>query len=618
MAETPLVNSIHSIEDFKRIDPKQYPELAAQIRSFLVEKVSRTGGHLASNLGVVELTIALHAVFHSPEDKLIFDVGHQAYVHKILTGRAGEFDSLRKKGGLSGFPKRCESEHDAFDTGHASTSISAALGIARGDAILGRKRSVVAILGDGALTGGVSFEALNDAGQSKLPLIVVVNDNAMSISKNVGAMSRHLYQMRGSASYQRFKSGIAEFLHKIPRVGQRLSNRFLRLKNRIKYLLIPNVLFEELGFTYLGPVDGHDTAALTKVLCQARELGRPVVVHALTVKGKGYVFAENDPERFHGIGRFDARTGKVNITNGGISNSSVFAEQLTRLAEQDKRIAAITAAMPSGTGLDEFAGRFPARFFDVGIAEEHAVTMAAGMALAGARPVVAIYSTFLQRAYDQIIHDVCLQGLPVVFAIDRAGLVGEDGETHQGVYDISFLMNLYGMSVMSPATREELRQMLTLALSLEHPCAIRYNRGSLPDRPLRGPIVFGQWEEICPIAPVTVVAQGRLVATALAACEGTQAGVVNARFLKPMDEGMLRRIGEKARHVITLEDGMKENGMGAAIRCRLAGKAETHVLGVIEEPVLHASIQEQDEVCGISQAQVRQLVLALCGKGEQQ
>lgn len=617
MANYPIIEKIHSSDDYRKLTKAELELLPGEIRSFLVEKVSQNGGHLASNLGVVELTMALHKAFYAPVDRIIFDVGHQAYVHKILTGRACGFDSLRKKGGISGFPKRSESECDPFETGHASTSVSAAIGILRADKLMGSTRNVVAVIGDGALSGGMCFEALNDAGQSGLPLIVVVNDNAMSISRNVGAVSKHLYKIRSSRSYQRFKSGFAESLKRIPGIGDWLFITLQRMKNRIKYFLIPNVLFEELGFTYLGPVNGHNVEDMTNVLNRAKQLRVPVVVHALTVKGKGYQFAELNPERFHGIGCFDAKTGKVNKHSSGRSNSSVFGDALCELAQNDKRIAAITAAMPSGTGLSEFAHRFPERFFDVGIAEEHAVTMAAGMASAGARPVAAIYSTFLQRAYDQLIHDVCLQCLPVVFAVDRAGLVGEDGETHQGVYDISYLMNMYGMCVMAPATQQELKEMLKLALKLNMPIAIRYNRGSLPQKLVKNRIEYGKWEEIIAISDVTIIAEGRLVETALKAAQGTAAGVVSARFIKPMDSEMLGRIASRAKHVITLEDGIRTGGMGSRIRELLAGRAEVITLGVGEEPVLHASIDEQDELNGMSAGSVRAIIDELGGGNEQ-
>ena len=610
MKETPLVDSIHSIEDFKRIDEQELDRLADEIRSFLVERVSHTGGHLASNLGVVELTIALHRVFDSPADKIVFDVGHQAYVHKILTGRAAEFDKLRQKDGISGFPKRSESPHDAFGTGHASTSVSAALGILRAERMLGGKGSVVAVLGDGALTGGLCFEALNDAGQSKQPLIVVLNDNDMSISHNVGAVNRHLNRMRTSRSYQHFKHNTAEFLRKLPKVGARLFGSVLHLKNKIKYLLIPNVLFEEMGFTYLGPVDGHDTAELIEVLARAKQFEGPVIIHAVTKKGKGYALAEQNPEKFHGIGKFDIDTGAVSGSQRE-SNSSVFARTLCGLAGTDSRIVGITAAMPKGTGLDRFAAEYPERFFDVGIAEEHAVTMAAGMAAAGARPVVAIYSTFLQRAYDEILHDVCLQGLPVVFAIDRAGLVGEDGETHQGVYDISFLRAMPGITILSPVSQEELSEMLRLALSQNGPVALRYNRGALMSRAVTQPVEIGVWEEILPLSGgrVTILASGRMVETALEACDGLPVSLVNVRCIKPMDAAMLARIAAQGTPVITLEDGVRTGGFGEAVQAEIGHAVRVVSCGVGEMPVRHASVREQDALSGLSSEEIRQVIL---------
>lgn len=612
MAEPPLLDSIHSIEDFKRIDRKDLPRLAAEIRSFLVEKVSHTGGHLASNLGVVELTIALHRAFDSPQDKIIFDVGHQAYVHKIITGRVAEFERLRQMDGISGFPKRTESPHDAFGTGHASTSISAALGILRAERMLGGTGSVVALVGDGALTGGLCFEALNDAGQSKQPLIVVLNDNDMSISHNVGALNRSLSRMRTSRSYRRFKHNTAEFLRKLPKVGARMFGDALRLKNRIKYFLIPNVLFEEIGFTYLGPVDGHDIDTLIEVFARAKQLESPVIIHAVTQKGKGYAHAEQNPEKFHGIGKFDRDTGKVN-GSAQESNSSVFSRTLCSLARTDFRIVAITAAMPQGTGLDRFGAEFPDRFFDVGIAEAHAVTMAAGMASAGARPVVAIYSTFLQRAYDQILHDVCLQSLPVVFAIDRAGLVGEDGETHQGVYDIAFLRMMPGITVLSPASQEELAEMLRLALMSNGPVAIRYNRGALLSHPITQPVQIGKWEELLPLfqSKVVLIASGRLVKNALEACAGLPAALINARSVKPMDDALLLHVAAHGMPVVTLEDGVIAGGFGEAVQARIGHVVEVIACGVTETPVRHGSIAEQDALCGLNTEGIRKTILEL-------
>lgn len=610
MKRTPLLDSIRSPQDLKRIDVDRLPELAEEIRSFLVEKVSCTGGHLASNLGVVELTIALLRVFDLPEDKVIYDVGHQAYVHKMLTGRSAEFDSLRQKGGISGFPKRSESVYDAFGAGHASTSVSAALGILRAEKLLGGDGHVIAVIGDGAMTGGLCFEALNDAGQSKQPLIVILNDNDMSISYNVGALNGHLNRMRTSRSYRRFKHNTAEFLHNLPRIGQKMFDMALNIKNRIKYFLIPNVLFEELGFTYLGPVDGHDIESLIEVLKRAKRLGDPVIIHAVTKKGKGYSLAEENPEKFHGIGKFDAETGIVR-KSAGESNSSVFGKTLTELAAKDSRIVAITAAMPQGTGLDRFRKAFPSRFYDVGIAEEHAVTMAAGMAAAGARPVAAIYSTFLQRAYDELLHDVCLQNLPVVFGIDRAGLVGEDGETHQGVYDIAFLRTLPGMCILSPATQEELAAMIPLALTQTGPVAIRYNRGALMSAQLQTPVEIGKWEEIAPAeeGKIIVLASGRMVKTALSAAEGLPVSVINVRSIKPMDEEMLLRIKRCGKPVFTVEDGILSGGFGEAVKAMIGSEVEVVCFGVGEQPVKHAPVSEQDKLCGMDAESIREKLL---------
>lgn len=604
----PLIASIKSIEDYKRMDEARLNELAAEIRAFLVKSVSDCGGHLASNLGVVELTMAMHRVFSSPKDKLIFDVGHQSYVHKILTGRAASFDRLRRADGISGFPKPSESEHDAFATGHASTAISAAVGLQRAIVARGEDSYVAALVGDGALTGGMAFEALNDAGLSKLPLIVILNDNNMSISRNVGALNKHLNTMRSSVGYNKFKGSVASMLGKIPKVGTRLSNRVLRLKNRLKYLLIPNVLFEEMGYTYLGPVDGYDIKLMEKTLLQAKQLKRPVVVHVLTVKGKGYEFAERDPERFHGIGKFNVQNG-LSFTPPRETNSEVFSKELVRLAQDDSSIMAITAAMPSGTALEMFQNRFPERFFDVGIAEQHAVTMAAGLAAGGMRPVAAIYSTFLQRAYDQLLHDVCLQKLPVIFGVDRAGLVGDDGETHQGVYDIAYLLTLPGMSIMSPSTKRELRQMLNIAMKLSTPCAIRYGRGALEEGDeADGNVEYGKWCELKPIKSVTIVATGRMMEQAARAAAGYDVGLVNARFIRPWDENMVTELKKNANTVISVEDGIRDGGFGSMIADILSGSTRVVRVGVRQAPVSQGTRAEQDAMCQMDEKSIRKLI----------
>lgn len=594
---TPLIDGIKNIEDFRRIPQEKLAELAGEIREFLVQKVSRTGGHIASNLGVVELTIALHKVLDTPQDKIIFDVGHQTYVNKILIGRAAEFDTLRKKDGLSGFPKRRESEFDVFDTGHSSTSVSAALGLLRAMRYKGDNSKVAAVIGDGALTGGMAFEALNDAGESGLPLIVILNDNEMSISRNVGALTRHLGEMRSSRGYRAFKKNLSGLLGRIPKLGPRIRVRLSRLKSRIKYFLLPNVLFEELGFTYLGPVDGHDINKLMEAIAMARNMEEPVLLHVITQKGRGYKPAEKEPGRFHGIGPFDPETGKEvkkNIT----SNSAIAGQAVCKLAQNDKDIAVITAAMSTGTGMEEFQKRFPDRFFDVGIAEQHAVTMAAGLACGGMKPIAAIYSSFMQRAYDQLLHDVALQKLPVVFALDRAGLVGADGETHQGVYDIAYALTMPYVDIYSPASRGELVEMLELAVNKGNPAVVRYGRGLLPDAEYP-PVEYGKWLELKPISDVTVIASGRMVETAKKAAEATGAGLVSARFIRPMDEDMLRRIGERARRIITIEDGIASGGMGSRIAEWFSGSVKVIRLGVGETPVRQASVEEQDILCGI-------------------
>ena len=478
MQDTPLLNRIGSLEDYKQLPQKDLEELAREIRLCLVNVVSQNGGHLASNLGAVELTMALDRVFDSPKDKLIFDVGHQAYVHKLLTGRYADFPTLRKAHGLAGFPKREESVHDAFNTGHASTSISAALGMLRAMQLRGDTvHCAVALIGDGALGGGMAFEALNDGGQSGLPLIVLLNDNGMSIAKNVGAMAMHLCKVRTSKRYNDLKRRVIDRVEKIPRIGPGLYGRISRFKERIKYFLLPNVLFEEMGYTYLGPIDGHDLTALIRVLEKAKALRQPVVIHTVTQKGKGYSLAESSPDKFHGIGAFDPETGYIRGKTA-CTNSDVFGMTLCDLAKQDKRIVAITAAMPDGTGLTDFARRYPARFFDVGIAEQHAVTLAAGMAATGLRPVVAIYSTFLQRAYDQIMQDIAMLHLHVILAVDRAGLVGDDGPTHHGVFDVGFLRQVPGMLILAPASLAEQKDMLSWAAETYNgPVAVRYPRG---------------------------------------------------------------------------------------------------------------------------------------------
>lgn len=613
--ELTMLGRINSPEDLKALSNDELELLCGQIRNCLIATTSNNGGHLASNLGVVELTVALHLSFDCPKDKLIFDVGHQSYVHKLLTGRAERFDTLRRKNGIAGFPKRTESEYDAFNTGHSSTSVSAALGMLRAMRLRGDDSHVVAILGDGALTGGMVYEAMDDAGQSELPLIVVLNDNNMSISQSVGGMSAHLAKLRTNRGYKRFKRAFSGTLKRIPLFGRRLSDRIERFKNRIKYFLLPNVLFEELGFIYLGPLDGHDIRLMRSIFDDAKRMDKPVLIHVITRKGKGYKPAESNPEKFHGIGSFDPETG---ATGSALNNSRLFAGALCEIARQDDRVVAITAAMASGTGLDAFQSEFPDRFFDVGIAEAHGVTMAAGMAAAGIKPVFAVYSTFLQRGYDQILHDVCLQKLPVVFAIDRAGLVGADGETHQGVYDIAYLMTMPNFTLLSPSSRWELSEMLKYALTLDTPCALRYSRGLLMERAQDEAYSIDEWEVIAPARHVTVVATGRMLDNAIKACEGLDCGLINARVLKPIARRDIQKLNG-AKLIITVEDGNSDTGFGAQLS-RIFSREDRGIsvmnLGVPGTPVETATIGEQDEECGLRAQDIHEKILECLRKAD--
>lgn len=570
---TRVLETIHKPQDIKRLSLEQLRQLAAEIRELLIHTVAQTGGHLGPNLGVVELTLALHMVFNSPQDKMIWDVGHQSYVHKILTGRSKEFKTLRQMGGLSGFPKLCESEHDAFGTGHSSTSISAALGIALARDIAKETHQVISIIGDGSLTGGQAYEALNHAGHLGTKMIVILNDNEMSIAKNVGAISEYLSKMRTAPTYNKVKQDIDFLLRRIPSIGESVAKTVERVKDSLRYLLVPGMLFEELGFTYIGPIDGHNLETLTDVLQKAKHIQGPVLVHVLTKKGKGYKPAETKADTFHGVGPFCIESGEV-IKNGNKPTyTSVFGKTLIELAEKDSRLVAITAAMPSGTGLKPFAARFPERFFDVGIAEQNAITMAAGMATKGCKPVVAIYSTFSQRGYDQILHDVCLQKLPVIFALDRAGLVGEDGPTHHGVFDLSYLRSMPNLTVMVPKDEAELRHMLYTAVRLEGPVAIRYPRGSgtgaATDTPLQH-IAVGEAEEVKSGKGVAILAVGPMVQASLAAREilaqqGIQAAVINARFVRPLDQAMIRRLSRDYGMLVTVEENILAGGFGSAV-----------------------------------------------------
>ena len=573
MAENNLLDKINSPADVKKLSDEQLKQLAAEIRQLLIKVISHTGGHLAPNLGVVELTLALHKVFTTPQDKLVFDVGHQAYIHKIITGRREQFPTLRQYGGLSGFPKRCESEHDAFGTGHSSTSISAALGMAAARDLQGEDYNVVAIIGDGSMTGGMAFEALNNAGTLHKKMVVVLNDNEMSISKNVGAMSDYLYHLRTGETYNKIKNDIEGWLKNME-FGTDVLKAIRRLKGSVKYLMVPTSIFEELGFTYLGPVDGHDIHGLIEVLQAAKKIDGPVMVHVLTKKGKGYKPAEESPNKFHGTGPFEIATGKK-ITNPAapISYTEVFGKTITELADSDKKIVGLTAAMPDGTGLNIFAQAHPDRFFDVGIAEQHAVTAAAGMAAAGMKPVTAIYSTFMQRAYDSILHDICMQKLHVTMCLDRAGLVGDDGYTHHGVFDYAYLRSIPNMTIMAPKDENELRHMLKTALSFNGPISVRYPRGGgvgvditepMQELPIGKAEVLREGKELC------FWAIGSMVQSAVQAADklkeqGIDAGVVNMRFAKPLDKELLIEHAKRYGKIVTLEEGVLAGGVGSEV-----------------------------------------------------
>ncbi len=567
-----ILEKINKPNDIKKLSPIEYEQLADEIRQFLLEKISVTGGHLASNLGVVELTMALHIVFNLPSDKLIWDVGHQSYTHKILTGRKNQFDGLRKFGGMSGFPKRNESNYDAFDTGHSSTSISAGLGYVAARDISNEHYNVISVIGDGALTGGMAYEALNNASQVKSNFIIVLNDNTMSISKNVGGVSKMLSDIRSSDSYYDLKEGIANTLYKFPN-GQYIVDKIKKTKSNIKQFIVPNQIFETMGISYLGPVDGHDTEKLIKIFNIAKRMDHAVLVHVVTQKGHGYKPAERNPSKFHGIGPFDIATGKEINRSAAPTYSDVFSEAICSLAKKDNKITAVTAAMPDGTGLAKFSKWFPDRFFDVGIAEAHAVTFSAGMAAGGMKPVFAVYSSFLQRAYDQILHDVCIQQLHVVFAIDRAGLVGSDGETHQGIFDMSFLTSIPNMTLFAPKNGKELKQALHFALEeYNGPIGIRYPRGkAVTDfEEFDEPIIYGRSEYLYKEDDIALLAVGNMVTTAAKVREklkekGYNATLVNVRFVKPIDEGMVIKVCQNHKLVVTLEENVITGGFGEAV-----------------------------------------------------
>ena len=567
-----LLETIENENDIKKIPLEQMPVLAQEIRDFLLESLSKTGGHLASNLGAVELTMALHYVFSLPKDKIIWDVGHQSYTHKILTGRKDGFKNLRQYGGLSGFPKREESPCDAYDTGHSSTSISAGVGYVCASKVSGEEYHVVSVIGDGALTGGMAYEALNNAASLNKNFVIVLNDNKMSISENVGGISSYLSNLRTAESYTDLKSEVKKTLNKVPGIGPVMVQRIHKTKDSIKQLMIPGMFFEDMGIKYLGPVNGHDCGRMIQVFQEAKKVNGPVLVHVQTEKGRGYEPARKHPARFHGTSAFNLEHGIPLKTGGKANYTDIFSTVMLKLADRVPNLVALTAAMPDGTGLKRFRNRFPQRFFDVGIAEEHAVTCAAGMALGGMIPVVAIYSSFLQRAVDQIIEDVCLQNLHVIFAIDRAGLVGSDGETHQGCFDLSYLSMIPNMTVLAPKNKWELSDMLKFAVRYQGPIAIRYPRGEAYDglEEYREPMVYGKSELIFEGEETALLSVGSMVETAVEVREKLKADkinatLVNARFIKPLDTKILDRLALKHKKIVTMEENVKNGGFGMAV-----------------------------------------------------
>lgn len=609
-----MLEQINGPEDLKSLSIPQLEQVAQEIREFLIGKLASTGGHLAPNLGVVELTLALHYLFDSPRDKFIFDVGHQSYVHKILTGRKDQFDTLRKYKGLCGFIKRSESEHDVWEAGHSSTSLSAAMGMALARDLKGEDNKVVAVIGDGALTGGMALEALNHIGHEKKNLMVILNDNEMSIAPNVGALHHYLGKIRTDRHYQKAKDELQQLLNKVPAIGGRLAKTAERLKESVKYLLVSGgILFEQFGFTYFGPVDGHDLSGLIEVMEQADKVSGPVLIHIITVKGKGYSPAEADSHKWHGISPYKIESGQVLKAVGPPMYTEVFSDALMELAEEDNRIIAVTPAMPGGSGLLKFADRYPDRMIDVGIAEQHAATMCAALAMEGMKPVYAVYSTFLQRAYDQVVHDICRQNLNVVFAIDRAGFVGPDGETHQGVYDIAYLRHIPNMVLMMPKDENEFRRMMKTAVEYnDGPIAVRYprinGRGVAMD-PVMTSIPIGKWEIVREGDSAVIVAVGPMVEVAEEAAEllkreGLNVRVVNARFIKPLDEAMLLQLADEGMNVLVLEESCVQGGFGSAVlefySLNNRHEVTVRIKGIPDVYVEHGSIKEQRQEIGLT------------------
>ncbi len=603
-----LLDNIKGVNDIKNINQSDYPVLAQEIRDFLIEKISRTGGHLGSNLGAVELTMALHLSLNLPEDKLIWDVGHQSYTHKLLTGRRDGFENLRKFGGMSGFPKRKESDCDCFDTGHSSTSISAGLGLVKARDIQGETNTVVSVIGDGSLTGGMAYEALNNAAKLETNFIIVLNDNNMSISENVGGMSKYLNSIRTANAYLDIKEGVYNTLKEIPR-GERVVESIRKAKSSFKQLVVPGMMFEDMGITYLGPVDGHNIPAMLKVFQDAKRTRNTVMVHVITQKGKGYAPAERHPARFHGAEPFDIDTGLPAKARNVANYTDIFSTVMTKLGARDEKVVAITAAMPDGTGLKRFRNIYPERFFDVGIAEEHAVTFAAGLAAGGLKPVVAGYSSFLQRAYDQILHDVCIQNLPVVFAIDRAGLVGSDGETHQGIFDLSYLSSIPNMHIMAPKNKWELSDMMKFAVAFDGPVAIRYPRGEAYAglKEYRAAIELGKAELLSAEGEICLMAVGSMVKTAeevkaLLNESGHKCSIINARFVKPVDREAAEWAAKNHKLVVSMEENVASGGYGEKLREIMAPYYRTVKfiqIAIPDEYVEHGNVEQLKKEIGI-------------------
>ena len=619
-----ILETIEKENDIKKVAPENWNLLAEEIRQFLIHKISVTGGHLGSNLGAVELTMALHLSLNLPEDKIVWDVGHQSYTHKILTGRKAGFENLRKYGGMSGFPKRKESDCDCFDTGHSSTSISAGLGLVKARDIMHQDHTVVSVIGDGSLTGGMAYEALNNAARMKSNFIIVLNDNNMSISENVGGVSKYLNNIRTADKYLDLKEGIYNSL-KETRIGDPIVESIRRAKSSVKQLVIPGMFFEDMGITYLGPVDGHNIPAMLKVFKEAKRVKSAVLVHVITHKGKGFIPAERHPARFHGAEPFDIETGLPLKQKTKSNYTDVFSTVMCKQGDRNDKIVAMTAAMPDGTGLKRFHNMYPDRFFDVGIAEEHAVTFAAGLAAGGLQPVVAIYSSFLQRAYDQILHDVCIQNLPVVFAIDRAGLVGSDGETHQGIFDLSYLSSIPNMHIMAPKNKWELSDMLKFAIDFQGPIALRYPRGEAFDglREHREPIILGMGEWIYHEKDIVLVAVGSMVKTALAVREALQlkgyaCSIINARFVKPIDTEILNEAVKDHSLIVTMEENVASGGFGEKVREYLdesGYQGSLLTISIPDEYVEHGNVDILREEVGIDAYSIqRRIEEVLCGQ----